>query len=403
MANATFPVKKSALVSTWIRSRAQTTARSGILAAIFAISPAISKPDLGVIIKPSGEMQTLYSWSKQRCADEFIPDAPARAFRRADDDIVLIATHRENWSLVGKNFKSLHPVCRSILSSSQHKRERLGEMWIEGTYTTDGKDVIALISQDMRFEMQADGCDPTGEPGRCWINNIIAARSHDMGQTFEVLPAKNRTVATIGATYAASMKGRFGVFTTSNIVRFNNDYYMIAWAQGSNVQQIGNCIFRSADPFDPAGWKAWNGKEFAVQMQSETKPSPCAILDQKALPTEVRSLSYITSKKTWVAVFAARLQLLGDDRIIPGFYYSESSDLTDWNAPKRIMAAPLKAREEQSEFMVAYPSLIDPHSLSRNFETIDSERPMLFFMKHHLANGNGTMNRDLVAVPLSIQ
>src|ERR1700761_6575472 len=55
-----------------------------------------------IILTAGGPTRTLYNWAKDHCRPEYIPDSPTRAFRRADGQIELIATHRENWSMLGR-------------------------------------------------------------------------------------------------------------------------------------------------------------------------------------------------------------------------------------------------------------------------------------------------------------
>ncbi len=88
---------------------------------------------------------------------------------------------------------------------------------------------------------------------------------------------------------------------------------------------------------------------------------------------------------------------------MPGFYFSQSADLIHWSGPKLILPAPTRPREQQSEFFVSYPVLIDPQSSSRNFETIDSSEAWLVFTLQHLRKGQGTLDRDLVHVPVRVE
>ncbi len=123
------------------------------------------------------------------------------------------------------------------------------------------------------------------------------------------------------------------------------------------------------------------------------------------LPSEVRSLTFLISRHAWIAVFSSRQKLPGDNKPVPGFYYSTSTDLFSWSRLQRIIPASTKAREEQLEEVLSYPSLLDPQSTSMNFDTISSEDPILLFTLQHLSkiNGYGTMNRDLDFIPVSIK
>ena len=365
--------------------------------------PAAAQPRDGVRISTVGEPQTLYRWATDRCEDEFIPDSPARAFRRADGKMALLAAHRENWLLVGDSFETLKPVCRSTLRSTEHQSEGLGRLWIQAIYTRDGRTVTALLSQDLKAEMQARGCDPAGQPGRCWVNNILAARSTDMGESYQLLPPQERTVATLAPAYPPSAKGRYGAFTVSNIVAHQGAFYTMIWVQAAGRQKTGNCLFRTDDPADPQSWRGWDGRGFSVDMRRPDADTTCALVAPQSLRGEVRSLTYSTQHKVWIAVFATQYKLPEDQRPVRGFYYAQSDDLFAWTPPRRIMAAPLKPREEQMEYFVYYPSLLDPDSKSPNFDTIDGARPVLLFTRTNLRNGRGSMNRDLQYIHLSIE
>ena len=113
-------------------------------------------------------------------------------------------------------------------------------------------------------------------------------------------------------------------------------------------------------------------------------------------------MNYITSAGVWVAVFADRRKLPGDDAPVPGFYVSTSKDLLKWTTPSRIKASPTRPRVDSHDILTSYPSIIDPGSQSPNFDTIDSSNPVLLYTVQHLKNGQGTMNRDLAYVPLRI-
>ncbi|TCZ56595.1 hypothetical protein [Roseicella aquatilis] len=354
-------------------------------------------------LAPAGEVRTLYHWATDRCEDEFIPDAPARAFRRADGRMTLLATHRENWALVGQDFTSLKPSCRSVLRSSEHRREGAGRLWIEATWTHDGRHIAALVSQDLEEPTRREGCEKRGLPGRCWLNNILAARSADMGESFSLLAPSERMVATLGDRYPPGAQARFGAFTTSNIVRQGDAYFMIAYVQGEGVQQAGNCLFRTDDPFQPGRWRGWDGQGFAADLGVPGGRQSCTPLPSRALPGEVRSLTYDTRHATWLAVFRARLALPGDAQPVPGFYVAQSPDLLHWQAPRRIVAAPTRARIDDPDIVANYPSLLDPGSKSRNFDTIDSGRPVLLYTVQHLQAGRGSMNRDLRYLPLRVE
>jgi hypothetical protein len=356
-----------------------------------------------VQVVPDGPEKTLFKWDERRCEPSLLPDAPARAFRRADDRITLLAAHFDNWSLTGDSFETLSPSCTPVMRSSDYAARGMGSMWIEATYTRDGRAITGLASQDLTTQMKQAGCEVRGLPGRCWLNNIVAVQSNDMGETFELLPEGKEVVAALGDAYRSDLTERYGYFTTSNIVGRNEAYYVFMFAQGEHMQPKGNCLFRTADPFDPLSWKGWDGTGFTVVPRLEKGAFvACRPVAPHILSHEVRSVNYITSAGVWVAVFADRRKLPSDDMPVPGFYVSTSSDLLNWTTPSRIKPSPTRPRVDSDDILTSYPSIIDPGSRSRNFDTIDSSNPVLLYTVQHLKNGQGTMNRDLVYVPLRI-
>jgi hypothetical protein len=278
-------------------------------------------------------------------------------------------------------------------------------MWIQATYTFDGKHVFGLASQELtEIVKEKTGCDPRSSPGHCWLGSIVAVESNDMGQTFNPVPQDRVIVASLGGVYDISWKTRYGYFTTSNIVMKDGYFYAFMFAQGEGVQPLGNCLLRTDKLSDSTSWRAWDGQGFnVVPRPNGSVITPCEPVAPHVLSHEVRSLTFITSAKVWVATFTNRAKLAGDVDPVPGFYMSTSTNLINWTPVSRIMEAPTRPRYDSFDILTSYPSIIDPESKSRNFETIDGSNPLLFYTVHNLRNGQGTMNRDLVYVPLRIE
>lgn len=371
--------------------------RAGLLLALVCLASGPAGADPGALaISPAGSPRPVYVWATQRCMAEAIPDAPARAFRRADGQVAVIATHYENWAMLGPDAAGVKPRCGTLFSSKGAQDPDLGKVWIEAVYTPDGTQVAAIGSRDMTDVMKRRGCRTGGTPGACWLNDLVSLGSSDMGDTF----ALGSTVATFGSAYPAGATQRLGAFTTSNIVGWDGAHAMFAWVEAPPRQARGNCLLRTSNPMDGGSWRAWDGQSFAADL---ARGATCEPVPLASLPNEVRSLSWSTRHNRWIAVYASRQKLPGDAAPVPGFYYSLSADLRTWSGPRRIMAAPTRPREQQSDYFVAYPSLIDPDSRSRNFDTVDGERPLLFYTVHRLKNGAGTLNRDLYAQPLQLR
>ena len=350
--------------------------------------------------------QTIYDWAADTCPDHFFPDAPARAYRRADGKFVLLAEEGDNWQMVGSTPFDLKVSCAPILSSSSYSATTRGSIGIEATYTEDGKTVFGVGGQDLSPLAFANGCiDNHG--GSCWLNDLQAVRSSDMGQHFDIVSQNNGDIAAMTHMPENNWKSPEGFFTSSNIFKRAGYYYMFALAQDAYTGHSWNCLLRTSNLADPSSWRGWDGKAFAgvphPTAQRPAIPIPCAHIAVDQLFDTVQSVNYIPSKGLYIAVSLARLQLAGDSMPISGVYYSTSADLLTWTPVQRLMVLPRVPKQDSMTEADSYPVLIDPFSRTRNFETIDSQYPVLTFTVNHLDQGNGTMNRDVVAVPLMMK
>jgi hypothetical protein len=87
----------------------------------------------------------------------------------------------------------------------------------------------------------------------------------------------------------------------------------------------------------------------------------------------------------------------------PGFYASDSADLFHWSEPRKIMdTGPAIPGECDNRPGLAYPSLIDSASASRNFETV-GDTAYLYYTRFHFRGCAGNLDRDLMRVPVTIR
>ncbi|MCO6415927.1 hypothetical protein JYK14_07015 [Siccirubricoccus sp. KC 17139] len=325
-----------------------------------------------------------------------IPDSPVRAFRRADGQIALIAGTAQNWMLLGPSFPSVKPDCRGVMRRDRYNLLTPGKLWIQAVYTLDGQNIFGLASQDLQDEVVLQGCDTKGIRGRCWLNKIVGIQSSDLGNSY----VPTGTAASFGDHYPSGQNDPYGAFSVSNIVYNAGYYYAFLYVRAAGRQVPGNCLLRSADVTDPTAWRAWDGAAFRYDPNGQE--GSCKVVYPDPMGA-VRSLQYVPAKRQWVALSSSRLRLEGDSAPVPGFYYSTSSDLLEWRALRRIMETPMSARVDSWDKIIHYPSLIDPESASRNFDTVDHDRALIFFSVHHLARGQGTLNRDIQYIPVELR
>ncbi len=88
------------------------------------------------------------------------------------------------------------------------------------------------------------------------------------------------------------------------------------------------------------------------------------------------------------------------DETISGIYYSLSDDLIHWTPRKLIMEVETRNTYKCGDpDPLAYPSIIDPDSSSRNFETT-GKQVYLYFTRSNYESCQETLNRDLVRIPI---
>jgi hypothetical protein len=358
-------------------------------------------------VELSGAQQTVFDWSKQKCDDRDIPDSPARAFRSADGQVHLFATTNTNRALVGPGLNQVRQDCRVVMRSTFGGRPQLfaDEEWISATYTQDGRTVFALLHVEFHGQQQAGGC-LTRFP-QCWFNAVTLARSDDGGLTFRhaVAPPGN-LVAAAPYRYQPNLRP-YGLFNPSNIVQKDGWYYSMVVAQPYRNQRGGTCVMRTRNLADPRSWRAWGGDEFDVTFVDAYKVREadrgkhfCQPVSEAQIGAMSDSLTYNTYFGKYLLVGSSTAYDARKRRVVPGFYYSLSDDLVKWSQRKLVKEAELTYTYRCGDREpVLYPSVLDPGSRSRNFETT-GRTPYLYWTRFHYIGCRSGYNRDLVRVPI---
>ena len=107
--------------------------------ALLAVAVATPAAAQSIGLAPAGPSFVIYHSVGNSCGREFIPDAPARAFKRADGKVEFFATSDINWYMLGNSLLSLRSACQTALLPQQYAPRNDRQLWIEGTYTNDGK------------------------------------------------------------------------------------------------------------------------------------------------------------------------------------------------------------------------------------------------------------------------
>jgi hypothetical protein len=348
-----------------------------------------------ISISTSGPTQVVFDWTPDRCEDLDIPDLPARAFRDADGRTQLISAHFINRRFVGPDLDHLAHDCSIVLGSDFNPDPAAydDQEWIAAPYTPDGHTVYALVHDEYHGWAHPGQCATAGYDAK------TLATSTDGGRTYVDQPAP-RLVASVPYRYTPN-DGPIGVFTPSNIVHNSTDgYYYALFYVNLRDSYIGNCLIRTRNLADPGSWRALTAAgTFAMSFVDPYGPNPSPVAHlcapssrQEPRDLQPNSLTYSAEARQWLLVGQA----------LNGAYLSLSPDLIHWSAPKLFFQAQVTWNYKCGDpDPIAYPSLIDPTSSSRNFETV-GKTAYLYFTQFHYANCQQTLDRDLVRVPVRI-
>jgi hypothetical protein len=372
------------------------------------------------VVQQSGPEVMVFDWTTQKCENDDIPDEAARAFRDNTGKINLMDTHFWNYRFTADSLTGTfaHPCARTMSSTNSASQTSFdNKEWLASPWTADGQTVYALIHNEYQGGNFLANC---GAGYQCWWNSITSAVSTDGGATFSNT-GPGHMVATI--PWQFTKDGPMGYFTPSNIVRSGDGWFYAMFraedypnqdppagfpVTGPAVQRIGTCLMRTRDLSNPQSWRAWNGTSFSVRFINPyletTGINPadhvCAPVDLQSIGTVTENLFYSTYFKKWVLVGNS----VGDGNFPdkpPGVYYALSDDLVNWSDLKLLMAAEITwARNCVLPDPIKEVSILDPDSTSRNFTTV-GQTAQLFYTWYHMSGCNGTLDRDLLRVPIT--
>ncbi|WP_448187873.1 hypothetical protein [Azospirillum sp. sgz301742] len=348
------------------------------------------------ITPTSATPQVVFDWKTQACEPWDVPDAPARAWRGADGQVRLLATHYRARLMAGPSLDTLKHDCRIVFQADHDAApEHFDDMgWLVSPYTLDGRTVHALVHNEFHGHLRPALC-PSKRYASCWWNSVTATVSTDGGRSF----APPRYVAGLPYRYQGDLGHRAGLFSPSSIVEREGWYYAMLFAEPFGAQKRGVCLMRTRDLADAASWRAWNGKGFTTAFAdpyadaADPAAHVCAPLP-KLLGT-VTSLVRHRSSGLYVALMQGGKP--------GGVWAATSADLTNWSEPRLVWEAPPAfAPDCNSRYAYDYPALLDPASPSRNFEDI-GETAFLYLTRDALNGCKPGTERDLVRLPVTIR
>ena len=380
-----------------------------VFTAPFSLSaPLQTPPSLQLTI--AGSATTVFDWSTMRCEDWDVPDVPVRAWRGADQQIHVVASHFRNRMMKGSSLNQLQHDCSVVFEGNSQDNPALSDdrSWIAATHSTDGQTVYALVHNEFQGHSRPALC-PSARYMSCWRNSITLAISRDDGRTFTHAPPPAHYVAGVPYRYEGDAGHPTGYFAPSNIVERDGYYYAFIWAEEVGAQQRGVCLMRTNDLEDRTSWRAWDGASFSVSFVDPYAadihtPSDhvCTPVGNGRLGSFVASVVKHRPSGLYIALLATTRPSSMDGKPVSGIYFATSSDLISWSTPALLLDLPMQfdfACSDQAAYF--YPSLLDPDSPSRNFDDA-GDRADLYLTKIYLDKCKLSMRRDLVRIPVII-
>ena len=351
--------------------------------------------DEGPALRVVGEEEVVFDWTTDRCEDFDIPDLPARAFRDDSGQVQMIATNDRVRRYIGPDLNNLTHECAIVMSSDRDPDPAAfndGE-WIGATYTEDGKTIYAVLHNEYQGSDHPGECF-TQQDYKCWYNSLTLAVSTDSGVSYQhpIMPPAH-LIATYPEQYVPDI-GPYGIFHPSNIVKGKDGFYysIVHLVKPLPFEEGGACLMRTNDLSDPKSWRFWDGSGFDgtfINPYTEPTDNPGAHVCSSVQIALTSSLTYNNYIDRYVLIGP------GGEGESSGFLYALSKDLINWTPFKLFYHVALPFTPVPEDTVYLYPSLLDPDSTTRNFETT-GKTAYLYYTRF---NGHG-LDRDLLRVPV---
>ena len=353
-----------------------------------------------------GPAETVFDWSVDSCEEIDVPDLSARAFVDSKGQVQLIATIAANRRNVGPDLNNLTHQCDVIMRSDgdpdpSHFND---SEWIGATYTEDGQTIHALVHNEYHG-MEHPGQCPQNDSFLCWYNAITQVVSTDGGVTYTHLPGPEHLVASLPYPYEAGA-GPYGLMEPSNILKGRDGYYYaMVGVDGYASPDQHVCLMRTDDISRPDLWRAWDGAGFDFQFVNpyaapieSPKEKICAAISYDQINNMHTSITYNDYLDKYVLIGQTGQNT--DSGLVWGYYYSFSDDLIHWTDRQLLIEMPLAGvLGYNGPDVFAYPSLLDPESDSRNFDTAGKDA-YIYYTHFRVESGAGFWDRDLERFPV---
>ena len=358
-----------------------------------------------VIVRPVGQPEVLFNWKHDRCDLTDTPDAPPRAFRDSLGTVHLFSAHDTLREFSGPTLDLVRYDCRILHKSAKNDGpEKFSDHeWLAAPYTLDGRVIYALVHDEFDGYLRPELC-PSRVYTRCWYNALTFMTSTDGGKSYVKPTPPANLVAAVPYQYVSEVGFPVGYFMPSNIVELNGYYYTLFRARHYLDQQDGICLMRTSILSDPTSWRAWNGQEFSVRFVNPYTEQLEDLRRHLCVPlnAELLTMGGIARDPQSGAFVLVMKGAIGRRKEQPslGIWATASYDLINWSKPFQVWADPSGAvLEGDPRSTDRDPSLLDPTSLSLNFDTIGS-KPYIYFVR--LNPENRPYDRELMRVRVGV-
>ena len=319
------------------------------------------------------------------------------------------------WRFTTTNLTTLTRRCSPVMMNSHNNTDPSmydDKEWIASPWTPDGTTVYGIVHSEYQGWRHAPGgyCIRSGEPfserAKCWQNALTLATSTNGGSTFSHTAAPTHLVAALRRGGSAATARWASSSRATSCAPQDGWHYMMARIMADRLRSSRreSCLLRTRNIADPKSWRGWSGSGFTV-----TFPSPylntldpaqhvCQPVSYNRVGTLSESLGWSTYFKKWVLVGSADN---ADGVSGPGFYFFTSDDLINWSRGEAADAGGAALDVAMLRRPVAHrdPSLLDPLSKTRNFDTM-GQRPYLFFTRFNISSCSPSLDRDLFRIPI---
>jgi hypothetical protein len=351
-----------------------------------------------VQLAPTGSPKPAFKWEK--CSPYDVPDAGLRAFRVDASSMVAFASDFETRRMVGRALTGLRKECEVSLDSAQDADPATynDKTWVAATWTDDGINVMAIGHEEYHAESHPGRCAGT-TPRQCRYATLIFLISHDSGRHFERWPGP--PLAAVPMRQDGDWGRDSGFAQPSNIFAHGEFKYVFVRSMGGGAQPPATCLMRSPTPLDPRSWTIYDGRSFRPALFDPYRDP----VDQRVNCAQIPGLngmvwSVLTHQSSGALV--ALLSIIDPSTKKARLAITTSSEPVAW-APPTLIDLDLHLAFNGSFCSVkntyTYPSLLDPSSPSRNFDTTGNE-PLMAFTRIDIKGCRMTLDRDLIFVPV---